>query len=259
MKWNKKNLAVIVVTALLLVCFLLYFILTNGQSYRQVKYTVRYHSDTLVTGKDLALYAKKHCKPIQGELKRKVSLPQVESQIRRWPYCDSVKITSDIRGNVQVEMVQCKVLVRVFTSEGESYYIARQGASGKMVPYLEGRPLRVLVANGAVTERYHPSFNMELQDTSVCRDLFEIANFIDRHPFWRLQIAQIHVERKGMYRLAPLVGTHLITLGDARNLEEKFDNLWNLYKQGFNVAGWYRYAQVNLQFGDKIPCEKRSF
>ena len=259
MNWNKKKIAIIIVLSILFVCFVLYFILTNGQTYKKVGCVVRYHSDTLVTSKDFARYVKLHCDPIKGEVKRKVSLPHVEAQIRRWPYCDSVCITTDIKGHVKLEMVQSKVIARVFNTRGESYYLAKQGNSGKMVPCWEGRPLRVLIINGNVTERYQPHFNLEINDTSLCNDLLKVAGYIDAHPFWKAQIAQIYVREKGMYELAPLVGTHLVTLGDARNLDEKFDNLLNLYKQGFNVVGWYRYANVNLQFGDKIPCEKRSF
>lgn len=259
MNWNKKKTGVIIVLSIMLVCFLLYFILTNGQAYKSVKYVVRYNSDTLVTNKDFSKYVQKNCDPISGELKRKVSFTHIEAQIRRWPYCDSIHITSDIRGNVVLEMVQSKVVARVFNTKGESFYLAKQGNSGKMLPFLAGRPLRVLVVNGNITERYQPRFNMEFQDTSLCKDLLNIASYIDANPFWKAQISQIYVEKKGMYYLAPLVGSHLITLGDAYNLDDKFDNLWNLYKQGFNVVGWYRYSNVNLQFGDRIPCEKRSF
>ena len=259
MKLNKRNIAILVVIFILLLCLALYLVLTNGQSYKSVKCSVQYYSDTLVSPKDLATYVKKQCDPIKGQLKRKVSLPHVESQIRHWPFCDSVSISTDIRGDVYIKMVQSKVVARVINKAGDSFYLASQGSSGKMVPYLEGKPVRVLIVNGNISDVYQPDFNFEMQDTSLCKDLLDIAVFIDSHPFWKAQISQIYVERKGMYLLSPLVGNHLITLGNARDLDQKFDNLWNLYKQGFNVVGWYRYSNVNLQFGNKIPCEKRSF
>ncbi|MBO4402782.1 MAG: hypothetical protein J5792_03745 [Bacteroidales bacterium] len=257
MKSRKRKIILIVVILLLLLFFLLYFVWSNRQSYKSVQYSILYHSDTLVKTKDLERYLAKCCNPIAGELKRNVSLPQIEAQIRRWPYCDSVRTFTDIHGNVRIEMVQAKVVARVINAGGESFYLARQGSGGKLVPFLPNRPLRVLVVSGNIPDRYRADYNMELHDTSLCRDLLTLADYIDSHPFWKAQITQVYVERKGMYLLTPLMGNHLITFGDVSRMEEKFDNLWNLYKQGLNVVGWYRYAKVNLQFGDKIPCEKR--
>ena len=124
MKSRKRKIILIVVILLLLLFFLLYFVWSNRQSYKSVQYSILYHSDTLVKTKDLERYLAKCCNPIAGELKRNVSLPQIEAQIRRWPYCDSVRTFTDIHGNVRIEMVQAKVVARVINAGGESFYLA---------------------------------------------------------------------------------------------------------------------------------------
>lgn len=256
---KKKVIGLVSVAVLLLLCFSGYLLLSKGQKYRKVTYIVRYTSDTLITAEDLKAYVAGNCKPIIGQLKRNVSLPQLENRIRRWPYVDSVAISTDIKGGMHIEAVQADIILRVMNTAGQSYYLARIGNVGRVLPYMPGRPVRTLVANGNITGIHSSELIRELQDTSVVYDLMLIASQIAASPFWSAQIGQIYVKAKGNYLLVPTVGNHVIELGGADQLERKFENLWNIYTQGFNVTGWQRYAKVSLQYGDRVPCEKRTF
>lgn len=255
---KKKTIGLVSVAVLLLLCLSGYLLLSKGQKYRKLSFSVRYTSDTLITAKDLKAYVTANCKPVVGQLKRNVSLPQLEKRIRRWPYVDTVIISTDIKGGMHIEAVQADIILRVVNTAGQSYYLARSGNVGKVLPYLPGRPVRTLVANGNISGIPGSELVRELQDTSVVYDLMLIASQIDASPFWKAQIGQIYVKSKGNYLLVPTVGSHVIELGDAGQLDRKFENLWNIYTQGFNVTGWQRYAKVSLQYGDRVPCEKRT-
>lgn len=255
MKIEKKKIGVVFAVLLLLLCLITYISISRGQTCKGVEYKVCYHSDTLITADDLKTYVKTHCGKIKGELKRKVNMYGLEAEIMKWPYADSVRISTDVKGILHINVVQAEVMARVINKKGNSFYIAKNGKSAKMLPY-SGKVLRVLLVNGNIDEYYRSNYVLE-QDTGVCSDIFKISDFISRDLFWKAQISQIYVVKKGMYHLAPTVGRHLIVLGDAENLDRKFENLMNIYKQGFNKAGWDRYSSVSLRFGDRIPCQKR--
>lgn len=255
---KRKTIGWISLLVLLLLCLVGYLLLSRNQMYKDVAYTMSYHSDTLVTASDLAAYADNYCPKVKGELKRNVSLPRLEKALRRWPYADTVRITTDLKGVMHIEMVQAKVLLHVFNEKASSFYLAKVGNSGRMLPYRPGRAVRVPVASGAIPDTCRPDVVMEWQDSTICYDLMVLADYIDRNPFWKAQTSQIHVLGKGRYQLAPVVGNHLVDLGDIRQLDRKFNNLWKVYYQGFNVTGWQRYRKVSLQFGDRVPCEKRN-
>ena len=255
---RKGIIGSVVALGLLLCCLAAYLLLSRGQVYRGVRCRVTYHSDTLVTGADLAAYMNANCPGVRGQLKRNVNLSRIGGIIRRWPYADSVRMTTDMRGVLHVEVVQVQVLLHVFNSQGSSFYLARTGHTGRMVPCVPGRPLRVMVASGAIADTCRPDIALEWGGDTVCRDLMLLASQLERHPFWRAQVSQIYVRKPGDYSLLPTVGNHIVELGGTDNLDRKLDNLWNIYTQGFNVAWWQRYAKVSLQFGDRVPCEKRT-
>jgi cell division protein FtsQ len=255
---RKRLIGILVVSGLLLCCLIASLLISRGKVYHGVRVRLLYHSDTLVTSEDLKSYIRAHCPSVDGRVKQSVSLSQIGSCIRRWPYADTVRVTADMKGCIHVEVVQAKVLLHVINSKGASFYLSKVGHTGRMLPYLPGHPVHVAVASGAIPDTCRPNQVLEWQDSSVCHDLMGIASFIDRNPFWKAQISQIYVRKKGDYCLVPTVGNHLVELGGADGLQQKFDNLWNIYSQGFNVAGWQRYDKVSLQFGDRVPCEKRT-
>ena len=58
------------------------------------------------------------------------------------------------------------------------------------------------------------------------------------------------------FELIPRVGSQVIELGDADNLEEKFENLKLLYLEGFNKIGWNKYERISLKYKNQVVCTK---
>lgn len=255
---KKRVIGLLVVTGLLACCLLAYLLLSKGNVYKGVRVRILYHSDTLVTANDLRAYMLENCPNVTGTPRHNADLSQIGNCIRNWPYADTVRVSADMGGIIHVEVVQAKVLLHVINSGGSSFYIARRGNTGRMLPYLPNHPVRVPVASGEIPDTCRPDLVMEMQDSSVCQDLMKLALCLDRNPFWKAQTSQIFVRKRGDYCLVPTVGNHLVELGGVGQLQHKLDNLWKIYTQGFNVAGWQRYSKVSLQYGDRIPCEKRT-
>jgi cell division protein FtsQ len=52
--------------------------------------------------------------------------------------------------------------------------------------------------------------------------------------------------------LIPKIGKHYIILGDAKNLERKFDDIKTLYKDGMPTVGWSKYKGINMKYDGVI-------
>ncbi|MCC7233328.1 MAG: cell division protein FtsQ, partial [Bacteroidia bacterium] len=87
--------------------------------------------------------------------------------------------------------------------------------------------------------------------------VFRVADFLQNHPFWEAQIEQIYVNEKGELELIPRVGSHSVLIGEGKDLEKKFENLFLFYKEGLNKTGWNQYSIINLKYENQVVCTKK--
>lgn len=195
-----------------------------------------------------------------GKNFRNINLNALEAELNTFPPVENAEIYKTSGGKVVVEIQQRNPIIRIFDVLDQSYYIDDKGyimrISGKYTSH-------VPVANGYITapSGYKKSFNvLSLQHhgkRSVLAELFQLAQFIEEHEFWKAQIQQIYVNEKYDFELIPRVGSHVILFGDISNCEEKFNNLESLYINGLNAVGWNKYETINLKYKGQVICTKR--
>ena len=88
-------------------------------------------------------------------------------------------------------------------------------------------------------------------------EIHRFCTYVMGHPFWREQIVQLYVNRRGEYELIPRVGAHQILMGSMEEWELKLRNLELLYQQGFSTYGWNSYGTINLKYTNQVICTKR--
>lgn len=165
-------------------------------------------------------------------------------------------------GVLHVEISQKTPFVRVFNRYGEGYYLDRKG---NIIPTTRSFSPYVLVASGFIAEPFAISKTDNIFDVSsdslkrslhTIYDVYKVARFISADDFWNAQIAQIYVNSQLEFELIPRVGAHIIELGFADNLDEKFENLEILYHRGFNKLGWNQYEKISLKYKNQVVCTK---
>lgn len=175
---------------------------------------------------------------------------ELENDLELNPYVCNAEVFAEMDGTLCVEVEQRKPLVRIFKPFSSGYYIDEKGLKMPLSPRYSAN---VLVATGNIYERYEGKDSVY---SAVCLQLYELADFISKNEFWRLQIDQIYVNEKSEFVLLPKVGNHKILLGSVENKEEKFRNLWLFYKKAISRVGWEKYKVINLKYTGQIVCEK---
>jgi cell division protein FtsQ len=165
-------------------------------------------------------------------------------------------------GVLHIDISQKTPLVRIFNRFGQGYYLDGQG---NVMPLSQIFSPFVIVANGFIAEPFIIDQTMnifEVRHDSLSRaqktvyDVYRLAEFISKDAFWNSQIEQIYVTSQCEYELIPRVGSHIIELGRAEDLSEKFENLKILYLQGFNNLGWNQYEKISLKYKNQVVCTK---
>lgn len=146
-----------------------------------------------------------------------------------------------ITGELHAEVKQRKPVLRVF--EGENSYYLDENLS--QFPLSENYSARVklLYWSEATEER------------KVM--LVKLLDAIESDDFMDAQLSAIEFDEMNQIVLYPRVGEQKIILGEAIDIEKKFEKLKIFYQQGLEKIGWDRYSLINLKYKDQLVCTKR--
>lgn len=231
---------------------------------KRIDVSVEYgNADVLVSKADIDSIIRKTAGMIKGKPLGYINTGAIESAIRRQPYTAKVSVYENNAGVLFVEVKQREPMLRVINKNYESFYL---DGSGSLLPVNVNFSARVLVANGFIDDSYLKTPNyrvniMALADSifidSMMTNLYKLAMYITHDKFFKAQIDQIYVNQQREFELIPRVGNHVIVLGDAHDLDDKFRKLYAFYKFGLNKIGWNRYNIINIKFKNQVICSKQ--
>lgn len=202
---------------------------------------------------------------VLGAPMRAIDLATMEERLRALPCVADADVYHTMDGVLHVNVRQRIPIVRVFNSDGSSFFIDEEGWT--MPPSATWSP-RVPVVTGPLNEtgaRTGVRHVGDLDSASVhSAAIHRLAEFIHADPLWRAMVDQIVIDAQGGYELVPTVGPTRIVLGradewpDEQALQQRFNKLKLFYEQGVPRAGWRRYARIDLRFGRQVVCTKRT-
>lgn len=198
------------------------------------------HAD-FVTISEVKSMLDKHKLNPSGKLLTTICTDTLEKVLNTHPLIDQVECYKTPNGKVCVEVAQRIPILRVISSNGESYYIDNKGMP---MPQNTKCAAHLPVATGKIEK----SFSM--------RELHEFALFLQQNRFWNAQIEQIHVLSDKSVELVPRVGNHTIYLGKLTNIENKLKRVKLFYKKALNQVGWNKYSRINVEFDNQIVCTR---
>lgn len=220
--------------------------------------------DTLNSGflvkKDIEKILLKEESNILGYPLKGINTMKMEKKLKSLPYVKNAEIYYDMEGILFVKILQRRPVIRIITRTGNSYFVDEDGfifpPRGSFTPY-------ILIANGYFSEGPELRSVASLEELSDNKkfsewiDAWQLGLFIDESKFWKSQIVQVFMNKKGEFELIPRVGAHQILFGNSSDLEEKFNKLMILYRDGFDYEGWNKYEKINLKYKNQVICTKR--
>jgi cell division protein FtsQ len=172
----------------------------------------------------------------------------IESEIEKIPgiltadvYKLMISEKGSYKGVLVVKVKNRKPVMRVITSTG-SYYLDK---FGMRIPISLNYATNVLVTTGSVSEKF------------AVEQLLPFVLYVEDNEFWKAQIQQVHVEEDGDVLLTPLVGGHIIELGDLGNYRQKLQIMREFYKQVLVKNNWDKYEMVSLKYNNQVVAKRR--
>jgi len=176
-----------------------------------------------------------------GDFIDQVNGRKIEEALLKNPFVESAQCYKTHTGRVYINLSQRLPVIRVKADNGDDYYVDTYGNIMPNSQYVSD----LVVATGAITKSY------------AQKVLSRVGNFLIEHPLWFSQAEQLHVLPDGTIEMIPLVGDHVVYLGQPTGLSRKFNRLSKFYKYGLSKAGWNKYSYISLEFDNQIICKKR--
>ena len=250
MKRSVKILLILLGAALLTVLVIVANISRSRSQVKGVEVAIRYgDTPVLVSEQTVADTLASALPTLMQRQVKTVDCDQVAEAARRIPYLTNVSASVSVSGKVVVRADQRRPIARLYYAD-RAYYIDRDGA---VFPSSDAGACDVLIAGGDFAEPLRTDTLSPQMEA-----LWKVAAYLDQEDDYSCLIDQIYVKRNGDIMMVPKVGDHVVELGDADNLDSKFDNLLTFYRKGMPRAGWDTYSQISLKFKGQVVCTKKT-
>ncbi|MBN2746202.1 MAG: hypothetical protein JXR34_05700 [Bacteroidales bacterium] len=259
---------ILIISGIALMIFLMGFSTFNHQNRLCTSLNIRidygqreFTTNMMLTPDDINSLIRMHFDSIEGKKLKDINIEQIHQVISANNYVKDINVSQEINGTIDVVLTQRRPIIRIFGISGNSFYIDETGTA---IPVKSGYPVRVVIASGAIDDRFFEGENVNLFDTSqnstngidYLRNLYKMAKYLDKDDFLRKEITQINILPDGKINLIPLVGSHIIEMHSFDTMDHKLRKLGIFYKKAINQGGWGKYSKINIEYKNQIVCTK---
>jgi cell division protein FtsQ len=179
-------------------------------------------------------------------------LRRMEAMLEKNVWIKDAQLFFDNNGILRVNVMEREPIARIFTVDGNSFYI---DSSGAQLPLSDKLTAKLPV----FTDYPASKIRMHGQDSLLAVQMRQLSMFIRSDSFWMAQVAQVDITPGRTFELVPTVGNHLIGFGDGNNYEDKFHRLFVFYKEVLSRVGFDKYSRVDVAYaGQVIGTQKGS-
>jgi cell division protein FtsQ len=187
---------------------------------------------------------------IKGQELSAFNLHQLEQTLAGNNWVDEADLYFDNRNVLHINITERSPVARVFTRTGKSFYIDSKGGQMPLSPRLSAR---VPVFTGFPDRKL-----LNANDSLLVKQVSDMASFILNDPFWMAQVSQIDISPERNFEMVPVVGNHLVRLGDGANAKQKFRRLFIFYQQVLSKTGFEKYKTIDVQFSGQVVASRQT-
>jgi cell division protein FtsQ len=182
---------------------------------------------------------------IQNKPTAGFDLRRMEAVLEKNVWIRDAQLFFDNNGILRVNVSEREPVARIFTREGNSFYI---DSSGAQLPLSEKLSTKLPV----FTDYPAPKIRVHGGDSLLTAQIRQLSAFIRSDSFWMAQIAQLDITSENNFELTPTVGNHLIGFGDGSDYQEKFHRLFVFYKEVLSQTGFDKYSRVDVAYAGQV-------
>jgi cell division protein FtsQ len=173
------------------------------------------------------------------------NLNRLEELLKRNVWVKDADLFFDNNGVLRVNIDEREPIARVFTAEGNSFYIDSACAH---LPLSDKMPVRLPVFTGFPSEKTV----LRGADSGLMQQVKQLSLYMMKDTFWLAQVQQVAITPGRGFEMIPVIGNHTILFGDGSDYEAKFHRLLLFYQQVAARTGFDRYSAVNVAYAGQV-------
>jgi cell division protein FtsQ len=177
-----------------------------------------------------------------------LQLKELEARVEDNAFVKDAQVYLDIKGNLQIKVLQARPLARVMNRYKPDQYIDTEG---NILPVNTRHTARVPI----VEFKKDQPWTSNIAEVEFGQHLLEMLSFIDQDEFWKAQVAHIIIDKSQELTILPQVTKQEIRFGQPTDFTDKFKKLKIFYKEVLPAKGWNSYEYVNVKFKNQIVCK----
>lgn len=178
-----------------------------------------------------------------GQPMGSINTKAIETHLGKMNNFEEVQCGMSASGTLCIRVLPLIPELRVFTPNGGSYYINKDG---KHIDAKADFFTDVPVASGNFTDRFKPV------------DLLPLVKYINANATLKSLITMIYVKSPKNIILVPCIRGHVINFGDTSRIKDKFENLLMMYRQVLPYKGWNTYDTISVKFKGQVVASRRN-
>lgn len=183
---------------------------------------------------------------VEGQSIHLLNLRQMETLVEQNNWVKNAEMFINNNQVLQINIEERQPIARIFQTDGNSFYL---DTAAVFLPLSNKLSARVPIFTGLVETK--PI------DSSLFKQVIELAKYITQDSFFTAQISQINIGTDKQFELIPLIGDHTIVFGDATDLVAKFNKLKAFYKSAWLQNGMNTYETLDVQYKNQVLAIKR--
>lgn len=189
---------------------------------------------------------------IEGQQIKNIDLKAQELFLKKNVWIKNAELYLDNNQKLNVKIVERIPVARVFTVNGNSFYL---DSTGLKMPLSERVSFRVPVFTNFPSDKDI----LSLSDSIMLECIVKLGKFISQDSFRMAQVSQIDILHNAEFEIIPSIGSQLIELGDTSDLDKKFIKLFTFYKQTILENTLNNYSKIFLQYKDQVVAVKKDY
>lgn len=181
---------------------------------------------------------------IKDKLLSSFNLHKLEQTLEKNTWIKNAELYFDNSGVLHITILEREPIARVFTTGGRSFYLDN---TARKMPLSDKLSAKVPVFTGFPDKKI-----LVRKDSVLLNDIIKTAGFIFNDEFWMSQVAQIDITPSRHLEMIPVIGDHVVKLGDGQQIEKKFQRLFVFYKQVLSKTGFDRYRTIDVQYSGQV-------